>query len=85
MCSYLTLTTDVRGSARGASDWIDVSRAVVAFDHPVEAPLEHALSIDLRGSGTDPAAHVMVELDAASARRLAETILEALESQEAPV
>ena len=58
-------------------------RAVVSFDHPQDAPLEHALAIDFRAADGDPTAHVTVELDAASARRLAAAIIATLASPEA--
>jgi hypothetical protein len=82
MCTYLTLTADVRGSGRhpGDDDWFPVERAVVYFDHPQDAPVEHALCLDV--VGRTPAERVAVELDAASARRLAETILAVLDDAE---
>jgi len=83
MCSYVTKTTEISGSGYRGDDWIDLRTAVVAFDHPQDARLEHALCIDFRAAGTDPAAHVAVELDEASARRLAESILATLESSAA--
>jgi hypothetical protein len=82
MCTYLTHSADVRGSGYARGEWIDVRTAVVSFDHPQEAPLEHALCIDFRADNGDPSARVAVELDAGSARRLAETILRALDSDE---
>ena len=81
MCTYLTLTTDVAGSARADADtWFAAQRAVVYFDHPQDAALEHALCVDVVGSSPDQ--RVAVELDAASARRLAETILAVLDDAE---
>ena len=80
MCTYLTLTTDVAGSARDGDDWFRPERAVVYYDHPQDAPLEHALCIDVIGARPDQRA--AVELDAASARRLAETILAVLDDAE---
>lgn len=82
MCTYLTLSTDVAGSGRDAAgdDWFPLSRAVVYFDHPQDAPVEHALCLDVRGR--TPSERVAVELDAASARRLAETILAVLDDAE---
>ena len=82
MCTYLTLTTDVAGSglAAGGDDWFPVDRAVVYFDHPQDAPLEHALCLDVRGGAASE--RVAVELDASSARRLAETILAVLDDAE---
>ena len=81
MCTYLAQTTPLSGSAtRGGDDWFVLDRAVVAFDHPQDALLEHALCLDVRGGDGD---RMSVELDAGSARRLAETILAVLDSDEA--
>ena len=81
MCTYLTATTPVRGSGLGRQGWFTLDRAVVYFDHPQDAPLDHALCVDF-ADPTDPTRRVAVELDASSARRLAETILATLESPE---
>jgi hypothetical protein len=78
MCTYVTNTTSVDGSALGDDDWFRVDRAVVYFDHPQDAPVDHALCIDVWG-GTR---RIAVELDAASARRLAQTILDTLADPE---
>jgi hypothetical protein len=78
MCTYVTTTAPVGGSAYGGDDWFPVDRAVVYFDHPQDAPLDHALCVDVWGS----AGRVAVELDAASARRLAEAILAILDHDE---
>lgn len=85
MCTYLTMNTEVTGSGLSAGGWFSVDRAVVYFDHPQDAPVEHALCVDLtkHGPATTPPARVALELDASSARRLAETILAVLDSPEA--
>ena len=78
MCTYVTTTAEVAGSAYLGDDWFPVDRAVVYFDHPQDAPFDHALCIDVWGGR----ARVAVELDAASARRLAEAILATLDHDE---
>jgi hypothetical protein len=79
VCTYLTVTAELAGSGRGVTDeWFAVRQAVVSFDHPQDAPLDHALCIDVRGAD----ARLAVELDAASARRLAEAILGILDDEE---
>lgn len=78
MCTYVTTSAEVAGSGYGGDEWFGVDRAVVYFDHPQDAPLDHALCIDVWGG----AERVAVELDAASARRLAEAILETLDHDE---
>jgi len=75
MCTYVTTTTQVAGSGYRGDDWFSVDRAVVYFDHPQDAPLDHALCVDVWG-GTD---RVAIELDAISARHLAESILATLD------
>lgn len=83
MCTYLTRTAATAGAGRTGDDWMVLDRTVVYFDHPVEAPVAHALCLDFRAAGEDPAARIAVELDADSARRLAATILEVLDHPEA--
>jgi hypothetical protein len=89
MCTYVTTSTEVAGSGYGGDEWFAVDRAVVYFDHPQDAPLDHALCIDVwarsrAASGAAAAAveRVAVELDATSARRLAEAILATLDHDE---
>ena len=74
MCTEITNTTHVAGSGKDGDDWFALAKAVVYFDHPQDAPLDHALCIDVWGG----AERVAVELDAVSARRLAESILAVL-------
>jgi len=78
MCTYVTTTAEVSGSGYAGDDWFRVDRAVVYFDHPQDAPLDHALCIDVWGGRE----RVAVELDATSARRLAESILATLDHEE---
>jgi hypothetical protein len=80
MCTHVTETLTVQGSAKGATGWIRVTDATVYFDHPVHALADHTLNIDLRRPADGPAARVGVELTAASARALAETILSVLDA-----
>ena len=51
MCSYLTVATDIAGSAKGPQGWFAVTSAQVYFDHPFHAPFDHTLNIDF----ADPA------------------------------
>ena len=78
MCTYVTNTAQVRGSAYRGEEWFGVDRAVVYFDHPQDAPFDHALCIDAWGGRE----RVAIELDAASARRLADAILATLDHDE---
>ena len=85
MCTYVTETLPVSGSAKGATGWIRVTDATVYFDHPVHALSAHTLNIDLRRPADGAAARLGVELTAGSARALAETILAVLDAVPAEI
>ena len=80
MCTYLTDTFPVAGSAKGPDGWMRVTDASVYFDHPVHALVDHTLNIDLRRPADGVAARVAIELTADSARALAESILAVLDA-----
>jgi hypothetical protein len=83
MCTYVTETLAVSGSAKGATGWIRVTDATVYYDHPVHALADHTLNIDLRRPVDGVGARLGIELTAESARCLAETILSVLAMAEA--
>lgn len=83
MCTMIAERVQIEGSGKGTSSWIPVTQANVSYDHPFDAPLEHALNIDFVNEGLGPGARVAVELSAESARSLIETILSVLEQAEA--
>lgn len=72
------------GAGGPAPGWVGLSEAMVYFDHPVSAPSDHALAIDFLAPAAGPAARLAVELDANSAKALADAILSILEAA-APV
>jgi hypothetical protein len=81
MCSYLTVTVPVDGSAKGPdSSWFHVTGATVYFDHPVHAMAEHTLNIDVTGPARGPGARLALELTADAARDLVAAIQQALAS-----
>ena len=81
MCTYLTMHEPVEGSAKGpGGQWVALTSATVYLDHPVHAPAEHTLNIDLADPDLGPGGRVGIELTVDSARRLAAAIDAALES-----
>jgi hypothetical protein len=73
----------IEGCGKNGGAWFNVREADVSFDHPFNAPFEHALNIDFVNEAQGPGARVAVELSADSARALVETILAVLERAEA--
>lgn len=82
MCTMIVKQVEVAGSGKGTSGWFPVCQANVSYDHPFNAPIEHALNIDFVNEAQGPGARVAVELDVASARSLVDAILAVLERAE---
>jgi len=80
MCIHATRLLPLQGSAKGGGSWFAVTDASVYVDHPVHASALHTLNVDLRNPALGPSARLALELDAASARALAEAIVAALET-----
>ncbi len=55
----------------------------MSYDHPFNAPLEHALNIDFVDEAQGPGARVAVELSVEAARNLVATIQAVLKRAEA--
>ncbi len=83
MCTWITEKAKVFGHGKGVAEWIRVTQANVYYDHPVSAPLDHALIIDFVDEAAGPGARVSVELSAESARELVRAIQATLETGQA--
>ena len=83
MCTMIVEKINVDGSGKGTSGWFDIKQASVSYDHPFNAPFEHALNIDFVNESMGPSARVAVELSAEAARELVKTILAVLDQAEA--
>jgi hypothetical protein len=83
MCTMIVTQVAIDGSGKGANGWFKLREANVSYDHPFEAPLEHALNIDFVNEALGPGARVAVELSAEAARSLMQAIGSVLERAEA--
>ena len=83
MCTMIVEQVEIDGSGKGRSGWFTLGQANVSYDHPFNAPLEHALNIDFVNEAQGLGARVAVELSAEAARSLADTILAVLDRAEA--
>jgi hypothetical protein len=70
VCTYITRTVPVAGSAKGADGWFAATSATVYYDHPVHAPDAHTVNIDFLAPERGPASRIAVELSLDSAREL---------------
>jgi hypothetical protein len=83
MCTMIAQKVTIDGSGKGREGWFTVNQANVSYDHPFNAPLEHALNIDFVNEALGPGARVAVELSAEAARALVNTIEAVLAEAEA--
>jgi hypothetical protein len=83
MCTMIVEKIRIDGSGKGTNGWFKLAEANVSFDHPFNAPLEHALNIDFVNEALGTSARVAVELSEDAARELVRTILAVLDQAEA--
>ena len=83
MCTMIVEKAEVAGSGKGPQGWFPLKQVNVSYDHPVHAPLDHALNIDFVNESRGLGARVAVELTPESARELVALILAALAQGEA--
>ncbi|HEY8745186.1 MAG TPA: DUF6295 family protein [Chloroflexota bacterium] len=83
MCSWITHKADIAAHGKGVPEWLPLTKANVYYDHPVSAPLDHALIIDFANEAAGPGARVSVELSADSAYALIRAVEAALEDGQA--
>ena len=79
MCTMIVEQVEIDGSGKGRGGWFTLREANISYDHPFNAPLEHALNIDFVNEAQGPGARVAVEISAEAARSLAQTILVVLD------
>lgn len=82
MCTMIAIQVKIDGSGKGTNGWFTLREADVSYDHPFNAPFEHALNIDFVNESLGPGARVAVELSVESARALVDTIKAVLEQAE---
>ena len=79
MCTMIVTQVNIDGSGKGMGGWFKLREANVSYDHPFDAPFEHALNIDFVNESLGPGARVAVELSVEAARTLMQAIGAVLE------
>jgi hypothetical protein len=82
MCTSIVEIVDASGAGKTGDGWIDLTHAVVSYDHPHHALLEEAITIDFVNSALAPGARVAVELTLESAKSLSSALVRAIEAAE---
>ena len=82
MCTMITERVKIEGSGKGSGGWLPITQANISYDHPFNAPMEHALNIDFVNEALEPSARIAVELSAEAAYSLVEMIQNVLHQAE---
>lgn len=82
MCTMIVEKVKIDGSGKGLNGWFPLQQANVSYDHPFNAPFEHALNIDFVNESQGLSARVAVEMSESAARELVKTILAVLDQAE---
>ncbi len=83
MCTMISKQIKIEGSGKGTAGWFTLREADVSYDHPFDAPFEHALNLDFVNESMGPGARVAVELSVEAAKALVEAIQAVLQKAEA--
>ena len=82
MCTSIVEIVDCSGAGKTGDGWIDLTTAVVSYDHPHHALLEEAITIDFVNRALGPGARVAVELTLDSAKELSAALARAIAAAE---
>ena len=79
MCTWETYRAGITGSAKGVEEWTKLTAVNVFYDHPANAPFDHALILDFVEDSTRVGKRVSIELSATAASDLVRLMHDALE------
>jgi Family of unknown function (DUF6295) len=82
MCTSVVEIVRAEGAGKSENGWIDLTHAVVSYDHPHHALLEDAITIDFVNSDLGPEGRVAVEITLESAKLFAAALARAIEGAE---
>jgi hypothetical protein len=82
MCTSIVEIVGCSGAGKTGDGWIDLTTAVVSYDHPHHALLEEAIAIDFVNREMGPGARVAVELTLEAAKELSAALGRAIAQAE---
>lgn len=82
MCTMISASAPITGSAKGPAGWFNLSQANVGYDHATHGQFDHAVLLDFVNPDLGASARVAVELDIASGRALIQQLQAAIEAAE---
>ena len=82
MCTSILEIVAADGMGKGGEGWIDLTHAVVSYDHPHHAMYEDCVTIDFVNRALGPGSRIALEISMESAKALAGALLRTIEQAE---
>jgi hypothetical protein len=82
MCTSIVEIVGCAGAGKTGDGWIELTNAVVSYDHPHHALLEEAITIDFINAALEPGSRVAVELTLEAAKELSGALARAIAQAE---
>ena len=78
MCTMISKTIPIKGSAKESEGWFDINTINISYDHPFEADLGYAINLDIPNQSSDKFSRIILELSPQSASTLIEGLQQVL-------
>ena len=82
MCSSIHEIDRTDGMGKGGEGWIDLTHAVVSYDHPHHAMFEDAITLDFVNQALGPGSRIALEISLEAAKVLAAALQSAIAQAE---
>ena len=78
MCSSVLEIVKTDGMGKGGEGWIDLTHAVVSYDHPHHALFEDAITLDFVNTALGPGSRIAIEISLAAAKEFSAALQRAI-------
>jgi len=78
MCTSILKIVQTDGMGKGGEGWIDLTHAVVSYDHPHHALFDDAITIDFVNRALAPGSRIALEISLEAAKALAGALQRAI-------
>ncbi len=78
MCTSILEIVKTDGMGKGGEGWIDLTHAVVSYDHPHHALFEDAITLDFVNQALGPGSRIALEISLEAAKDLAAALQRAI-------
>ena len=82
MCTSILEIVKTDGMGKGGEGWIDLTHAVVTYDHPHHALFEDAISLDFVNTALGPGSRIAIEISLETAKDFSAALQRAIAQAE---